>query len=306
MKTKRPSPLAAPIKQNAKPARGRSAAQREKEAQLWSAYSADPSDANRNAIWVHYQRLVETLATQLGRKLPASVEFDELKAEGNIGLLRAIELFEPARGLSFSTYATVRIRGAMVDAIRAQDFIPRLARWRFKRYQRAFDALVSKLHRNPTDKELCRHLQTSKSELARMRASDPQHMPYLVSIEDLYFSGDGDRRHDSLRCALLEDTRAEDPGRMFDVPNVDEILRYFPAGQDRQFARLRYVNGLTLAEIGRRWDLTESRMSQIASRALANARRAARVDFNPHPRRQSDGKSNPMHRFRTRRACPAA
>ncbi|MCK6475155.1 MAG: hypothetical protein L6R28_25815, partial [Planctomycetes bacterium] len=140
----------------------------------------------------------------------------------------------------------------------------------------------------------------------RMRASDPQHMPYLVSIEDLYFSGDGDRRHDSLRCALLEDTRAEDPGRMFDVPNVDEILRYFPAGQDRQFARLRYVNGLTLAEIGRRWDLTESRMSQIASRALANARRAARVDFNPHPRRQSDGKSNPMHRFRTRRACPAA
>src|SRR5215216_3639618 len=132
---------------------------------LWRSFGDDPSPANRDRLVLHYAPLVKYVAGRVGTGLPAHVDLADLVQSGILGLVDAIERFEPDRGLKFETYAMQRIRGTILDDLRAQDWVPRSVRGRAREVERALERLGAQLRRTPTDGELADELGLSLQEL---------------------------------------------------------------------------------------------------------------------------------------------
>ncbi len=225
--------------------------------ELWARFGEDRSEAVRNQLVLHYSPLVKYVAGRVRSGLPQSVESADLVSEGVIGLMDAVEKFEPERGLQFQTYAVPRIRGAIIDSIRASDWVPRSIRTLQRTVEQAREALQHRLNRMPTDVELCELAGVTPADLRKLRerpsnvssADDDE----LAAIDDLAPAVDDALEHADTRAALLKALR--------ELPERDQIV-----------ITLYFFEGLTLSEIGQVLSVTESRVSQLRSRATSALR----------------------------------
>jgi RNA polymerase sigma factor FliA len=236
---------------------------------LWRRFGERREQRLRDRLVLHYAPLVKYVAGRVGTGLPAHVEVADLIQSGIFGLVDAIEKFEPERGLKFETYAMQRIRGAILDDLRAQDWVPRSVRGRAREVERALERLGAQLRRTPTDAELADELGLSLHELRDVYAQ--LQLTSVVALDELAAAGRGS----TPLADILEDQEALDPvALLVDQDNRRQLAQAIAhlAERDRVVVTLYYFENLTLAEIGRVLGVTESRVCQLHTRAVLRLR----------------------------------
>ncbi|RRO16212.1 RNA polymerase sigma factor WhiG [Saccharopolyspora rhizosphaerae] len=236
---------------------------------LWQKFGEHPTQELRDRLVLHYAPLVKYVAGRVGTGLPSHVEISDLIQSGIFGLVDAIEKFEPERGLKFETYAMQRIRGAILDDLRAQDWVPRSVRSRARDVERALERLEAKLQRTATDAELAEELELSIEELRELFAQ--LQMTSVVALDDLIGAGNAQ----ASLAETLPDDRAEDPvAALVDRDSRRQLAEAVErlSERDRIVVTLYYFENLTLAEIGKVLGVTESRVCQLHTRAVLRLR----------------------------------
>jgi RNA polymerase sigma factor for flagellar operon FliA len=235
---------------------------------LWGQYERCGARDDRDRLVLHYEPLVRQVAGRVGTRLPAHVDVADLIQAGVFGLMDAIERFEPELGIRFESYATQRIRGAILDELRAQDWVPRIVRNRARELAKARESLEARLHRSASPAELASELGVGPSEI-RGILSQIQ----LISMEAL----DEWANARGVTASLAETLALEnsDPVVMLEASETSRMLALSFARlpeRDHQVLWSYYVENLTLAEIGRRLGVTESRVCQLRGRAISRLR----------------------------------
>ncbi|WP_084430743.1 FliA/WhiG family RNA polymerase sigma factor [Kibdelosporangium aridum] len=236
---------------------------------LWTEYGKERDQPLRDRLVLHYAPLVKYVAGRVGTGLPAHVDVGDLIQSGIFGLVDAIEKFEPERGLKFETYAMQRIRGAILDDLRQQDWVPRSVRGRAREVERALERLGAKLQRQPSDAELAAELDISVKDLHELYAQ--LQLTSVVALDELVAAGRGT----ASLAETLPDEGAEDPvATLVDLDNRRQLAGAIAqlAERDRIVVTLYYFENLTLAEIGRVLGVTESRVCQLHTRAVLRLR----------------------------------
>jgi RNA polymerase sigma factor for flagellar operon FliA len=219
--------------------------------ELWRRWSETRDALARERLVLHYSPLVKFVVGRLRSRLPAHVEAADLTSDGLIGLLDAMERFDGSRGLQFQTFAMPRIRGAVLDGLRAADWLPRQTRERMRAVDEAEEALAQRLARRPTTEELAAELAMDPEEVRRAR--EDRTKAAAVSWEE---------SPDETAASLVDDRTDGD-----ELPAaLAESIRQLPE-RDQVVLALYYWERLTLAEIGQVLGVTESRVSQLHSRA---------------------------------------
>jgi RNA polymerase sigma factor for flagellar operon FliA len=223
--------------------------------------------ADKNHLLTEHMPLVKRLAHQMKAKLPASVEVDDLVQAGMIGLLDAISRYEENHGAQFETYAVLRIRGAMLDELRNNDWMPRSTRQNMRKVEQAMAALQQQLGRPPSESEIAKSLKLSLADYQEMLGDSGGHQ--LVYYEDFHDEDGNDNWLD--RYAVDE----EDPLRAlmetdFRQAVIDAIDALPP--REKLLMGLYYEEELNLKEIGAVMGVSESRVSQLHSQAVGRLR----------------------------------
>lgn len=239
---------------------------------LWAQYRATGNQTFKDRLLVEYSGLVKFIAQRVAMNLPPSVELDDLVSAGIMGLIKAVEGFEPERGLKFETFATHKVRGAILDELRAMDWVPRSVRQKNRSLQKAYAELENQLGRMPYDDEVAAHLGLSSEEFEEM-LSDVAPAT-ILSLEEAL----PDRGDDSKSMSLLdtiEDPQGTNPLKEIGYQEMKRILKD-AIGQlpekEKLVVALYHYEELTLKEIGEVLGLTESRVSQIHSKAMLKLR----------------------------------
>lgn len=236
--------------------------------EAWEEYKSIGSEHARDGLILHYSPLVKYVAGRVGIGLPANVEQTDLISYGIFGLIDAIEKYELTRGIKFETYAISRIRGAIIDELRAIDWVPRSVRFKAREVEKAYNALENKLKRPPSDEEIAKEMDISVADLTNMYTQ--LSTVSLVALDELMSVEGGSGDKISL-VDTLEDTKAVSPADAFEVDEMKEIL----AGaisrlpeREKIVVTLYYYEGLTLAQIGEVLGVTESRICQMHTKAV--------------------------------------
>ena len=222
----------------------------------------------RQALIADHVGLVHHVARQLASRLSTEADLDELVSAGSVGLLQAAEAFDTSRGLSFSTFAVPRIRGAMLDELRRIDPMPRNVRRRTRDVSRARDALAASLHRAPTSSELAGQLSVSANELHRWQfdAHATQalsfHQPVRIEADTTLGDLVADERAPGIAELLSRESEIEDLKRA--IQTLKE--------QERTVLALNFFEELKLQEIAEVLGLSVCRISQIRTAALEKLR----------------------------------
>lgn len=231
----------------------------------WREFLATRSRTARDALVLHHITLVRAVAHRMASGLPAHVDLADLVQVGFFGLLDAIERYEPHRSPRFESFAGQRIRGAMLDELRAQDWVPRTVRGRVREIERARERLEGRLRRAVTDRELAAELGMSAADL---RAVGRQVQ--LVSVEAIADAHGPGAVSETLADDALPDPVAVVERRETERQLTEAIGRL--GERDRAVIHLYYVENRTLAEIGRLLGVTESRVCQLHSRLVGRLR----------------------------------
>jgi RNA polymerase sigma factor for flagellar operon FliA len=237
----------------------------------WSHWHKEQHPAAREWLVVNYSSLVKFVAGRLAAGLPKSVDIGDLVSAGVFGLMNAIDRFSPDHGVKFETYAIPRIRGAILDSLRALDWVPRSVRSKSRSIEKAIAELEHTLGRAPTEEEIAEKLEVTPEELqkwlAEVAVGSVGPLDHLVA--DKAPSGVGQQT--DAPEAGLEERALRDHMR-------DEIKKL--PERERTVLVLYYEENLTLGEIGDILGVTESRVSQIHSKAVLQLRsRLSAADF---------------------------
>jgi len=235
---------------------------------LWREYTKNKDQAARDRLILTYAPLVKYVAGRLGSGLPAHVDENDLVSYGLLGLIGAIERFDPDRDIKFETYAIARIKGSIIDELRAMDWVPRSVRSRARDIERAIAELERKLMRAPTDEEISEKLGVTVDELNDSLSEIGRSS--IVALDELWTvsSGEGDQ------VALLdtiEDTTGPEPQSELAQTELKEALGEAIARlpeREKLVVTLYYYEELTLREIGEVLGVTESRVSQLHTKAI--------------------------------------
>jgi RNA polymerase sigma factor FliA len=239
---------------------------------LWHAFKASGDGALRERLILHYSPLVKYVAGRVGVGLPPNIEQADLVSYGIFGLIDAIEKFDLDRAIKFETYAISRIKGAIIDELRAIDWIPRSVRYKAREVEKAYAALESKLHRTPTEAEVAGELGIGLDELHTIFSQ--VSFVNVIALDELLNVG-GERGDKLSLVDTLEDTKAEDPVEVFETEETKYLLsRAINTLPEREkiVVTLYYYEGLTLAEIGQVLGVTESRICQMHTKAVLQLR----------------------------------
>lgn len=239
---------------------------------LWRRYKASADERARERLVVAYSPLVKYVAGRMGSGLPAHVEEADLISYGMGGLISAIERFDPGRDIKFETYAMARIRGAIIDELRTLDWVPRSVRARAREFERVNMKLEARLRRAPTDEEMAAELGLTVDELhdALLEISNST----MVALDELWTVADSSGDQISL-LDTLADRGADDPQALIDQSELrDRVAEAIGALPDREklVVALYYYENLTLREIGEVLGVTESRVSQLHTKAMLRLR----------------------------------
>ncbi len=219
------------------------------------------ADQLRDRLVVNYSPLVKYVAGRMAARIPGGVDQEELISWGVVGLLQAVETFDPSRGAKFETYAISKIRWAILDELRKADPLPRRVRRRVRETQRATGTLTQTLRRVPTEAEVAREVGVGLAE--HRETLERHHRVRTWSLEEILSGmGEGGRE------LSLSDPAAETSELQERLAEAIESL----SERERVVITFYYYQGLTLREIGRALNLTEGRISQILRRAILRLR----------------------------------
>jgi len=226
-----------------------------------------PTNSNRETLIVEYGNLIKFIAQKIASRLPSNIELDDLISSGVIGLMDAIDKYDSARDNKFKTYAEFRIRGAILDELRAQDWVPRSVREKAKILERCYRRIEQDKGRQATDDEVAKDLGVSHEEFHDML--NEVRSVSLLSYDDLGNLSNSDKR--ALHGFGETGSRVPTPFSEVGVAHLKRIvataIEDLPEKQ-RLVLSLYYYEDLNLKEIGRVLDVTESRVSQLHSQAI--------------------------------------
>jgi len=236
---------------------------------LWRSFRAKPDDqALRDRLILTYAPLVKYVAGRLGSGLPAHVEEEDLVSYGLLGLIGAIERFDPDRDIKFETYAIARIKGAIIDELRSLDWVPRSVRARAREIERAIATLEAKVHRPPTDEEIAKQVGITVEELEDSLTDISRSS--ISALDELWTIG-GSGGDQVALIDTIEDTAGPDPEFSLEQSELNEALAEAIARlpeREKLVVTLYYYEELTLREIGEVLGVTESRVSQLHTKAV--------------------------------------
>jgi RNA polymerase sigma factor for flagellar operon FliA len=241
-------------------------------AELWRDFKSSADPRLRERLILHYSPLVKYVAGRVGVGLPPNIEQADLVSYGIFGLIDAIEKFDISRAIKFETYAISRIKGAIIDELRAIDWIPRSIRYKAREVERAYAALEAKLHRTPTESEVAGELGIGLDDLHAIFSQ--VSFVNVIALDELLNVG-GERGDKLSLVDTLEDAKAEDPVAAFETEETKYLLaRAINTLPEREkiVVTLYYYEGLTLAEIGQVLGVTESRICQMHTKAVLQLR----------------------------------
>lgn len=224
----------------------------------------------RDQLIMDYAPLIRFVAQRIAARLPSNIDIDDLISAGVIGLMDAIEKYDPSRDNKFKTYAEFRIRGAILDELRSQDWVPRSVRDKAKKIEKTYAELEQKLGRAVTDQELSDALGVNIEEYYEMVAK--VKAVTLLSIDELSGPNQQDKKS-LLEC--LENVSSKNPFTQLKSKGVRELLvkniEDLPEKQ-KLVLSLYYYEDLNLKEIGKILEVTESRVSQLHTQAVEKLR----------------------------------
>lgn len=235
----------------------------EDRAKLWEEYIQKRSQALRDQIIIEYSGLVKIVAGRLSMYLGYNVEYDDLVGYGIFGLIDAIDKFDYHKGVKFETYASLRIRGAILDQIRKMDWIPRTLRQKQRKMDSACQTLEAKLGRIATDEELAAELEISSEELDQWQSQTK--LTGLISLDE-YLEQGSEVKSDA---KLITDY--EQPEQIVEKQELKKILLTTLESlteKEQKVIILYYYEELTLKEISMILEVSESRISQLHTKAL--------------------------------------
>ncbi|MBI1860173.1 MAG: FliA/WhiG family RNA polymerase sigma factor [Deltaproteobacteria bacterium] len=231
----------------------------------------------KEKLILEYSPLIKFIAQKIAVRLPSNIEFDDLVSSGVIGLMDAIDKYDPTRDNKFKTYAEFRIRGAILDELRAQDWVPRSVREKAKQLEKAHLRLERELGRTPTEDEITKELQMTKDEYY-----DLLNQVKSVSILSLDEAGSFNSSDRKSILSLLESCKIPSPLAHLNMKTVKLIvtrsIESLPEKQ-RLVLSLYYYEDLNLKEIGDVLEVTESRVSQLHTQAILWLRRKLKSHF---------------------------
>ncbi|MGP7960741.1 FliA/WhiG family RNA polymerase sigma factor [Sanguibacter sp. A247] len=247
-------------------------APRDAVAEIWIEYKHSGSTQRREELILHYAPLVSMVASRIAMRLPSSVEHADLVSYGMFGLIDAIEKFEIDREIKFETYASARIRGAIIDELRQIDWVPRSVRSKSRAIDRAHAELESQWHRRPTDDEVAAHLDVPVVDVRAVHTQVSR--ANIVALDELLAVG-AERAEPISVLDTSVQGHSDDPARSFEAKESRYLLgRALCQLTDREklVLTLYYFQNRTLAEIGAILGVTESRISQVHSAAVIRLR----------------------------------
>lgn len=235
---------------------------------LWKLFkSRKGTPEHKKELIERHQALVRYVAERICATLPKSVDADDLAQEGTFGLMDAIEKFDHKRGIKFKTYCSARIRGAILDALRSQDWVPRLVRQRAARLETIHRQWLSQCGREPTQTELAEVLEVEESQLGKeIKKAVPRS---ILNVSDRRVTGGEEGEHQLESMAESLETNPSDVAHRHDL--MDVLTRTLTP-KEKHILQMYYLSGLTLREIGVRLELTESRVCQIHSNVIRRLR----------------------------------
>ncbi|MGN0482755.1 MAG: FliA/WhiG family RNA polymerase sigma factor [Lachnospiraceae bacterium] len=235
---------------------------------LWESYQKNPTPDLREKIIVEYAPLVRVVAGRLSMYLGYNVEYDDLVSYGIFGLIDAIDKFDMGKEVKFETYASLRIRGSILDQIRKMDWIPRTIRQKQKRMDEAIRAVETKTGKNANDEEVAKELGVSEAELLTWQTQ--LKITNVVSLNEYVEQGSEpamDARGNS------QFTQPEDAVQQEELSNKLQNALELLTEKERKVIELYYYEDLTLKEISVVLDVSESRISQLHTKALAKMKK---------------------------------
>jgi RNA polymerase sigma factor FliA len=235
---------------------------------LWRRYKSERDQKARERLVLAYSPLVKYVAGRMSSGLPSHVEESDLISYGLLGLISAIERFEPEREIKFETFAITRIKGSIIDELRSLDWVPRSVRTKAREIERMNAKLEHKLHRAPTDQEMAEALEITVEEFqdSLVRISNSS----VVALDELWTVSDSSGDQVSL-LDTIQDPAAVDPALEMDTTEMKDRLADAIARlpeREKLVVALYYYENLTLREIGEVLGVTESRVSQLHTKAV--------------------------------------
>ncbi|MCR5607746.1 MAG: FliA/WhiG family RNA polymerase sigma factor [Lachnospiraceae bacterium] len=235
----------------------------EEKNKLWQEYSKTKSLEVREKLIIEYANLVKIVAGRLSMYLGYNVEYDDLVGYGTFGLIDAIDKFNLCRGVKFETYASLRIRGAILDQIRKMDWIPRTLRQKQKKLDNALKKIEAETGRTATDEEVAKELGISMGELDTLYGQTK--ITNLVSLDEYLDQGS------EVKLDVARSNNIGQPERSMMKTEAKELL-IKSLGQltdkEKKVILFYYYEELTLKEISKILEVSESRISQLHTRAL--------------------------------------
>ncbi len=241
----------------------------EEKEKLWAEYVKNPNQALREKLILSYANLVKIVAGKLSIYLGYNVEYDDLVSYGTFGLIDAVDKFDYGKGVKFETYASLRIRGAILDQIRRMDWLPRSVRQKQKQIDQAYSKIELEMGRPATDEEVARELQISQDELdkweSQVKASG------LVSLDEYMEEGN----EAGISSVIGSNQENYEPGHNMDKEAIKQALiaaLEALTDKEKQVILLYYYEEMTLKEISLVLEVSESRVSQLHSKAISKLR----------------------------------
>ena len=238
--------------------------------ELWRRYKQQDDERARERLVVAYSPLVKFIAGRMASGLPSHVEEADLISYGLLGLIGAIERFDPEREIKFETFAVARVKGAIIDELRSLDWVPRSVRARARDVEKAHASLEAKLQRAPTDEEMAEKLQTTVDEFQDSLLEIANSS--VLALDDLWTFADPEGGGGQISVLdTLQDPSAIDPQAEAQASEVKDRLadaiESLPE-RERLVIALYYYENLTLREIGEVLGVTESLVSQLHTKAV--------------------------------------
>jgi RNA polymerase sigma factor for flagellar operon FliA len=237
--------------------------------EAWWRFKSGGDTKARDVIIENYSYLVKITAGRVVTNLPPNLDREDLHTAGSMGLIKAVDQFDPSRQVKFETYAIALIRGAILESLREEDWVPRSVRERSKTLERTYFELEVKLGTPPSQDQVAAQLGIQPHELSTMLADTGRGT--LMSLDDMILGGDGSEK------LHLSDVVADDSSPVADV-EVRERIRQLGGAIDRLPERERlvialyYYEGLTFKEIGKVLSVSESRVYQLHTQAVIRMR----------------------------------
>jgi len=238
--------------------------------EAWRRFKISGDVRARDAIINNYAYLVKITAGRVVSNLPPNLEREDLYTAGSMGLIKAVDQFDPGRQVKFETYAIALIRGAILESLREEDWVPRSIRERTKTLERAFFNLELVLGRPPQEHEVAQHMGISSDDLAKMMSDTGRGS--VLSLDDMIMGSEGSER------LHLADVVPDDGASPVSDVELRERIRQLGVAIDRLPERERlvialyYYEGLTFKEIGKVLSVSESRVYQLHTQAVLRMR----------------------------------